>query len=270
MAKGGPDPRLTPKAMFIILLALAAGTLIGMMGTGSGVLLTPLLIVTTPYPALTIIGTDVVLGTVTRLVGVFEHHRLQQVRWRLAGILIAGSVPATFVGGWLIHMLKTRLAVSELEHILKFILAMALFGVSFLLPFVRNPRQNQARAALEPRTPRETAKLVAIGALVGLLVSLTSIGSGSLMMIFLLLLMPARIGELVGTDIFFGVVTGLFAGSLHLWMGHFDPGLFLRLLAGALPGVILGSRLTARIPERVFSWLFSLLYFALGARLLFG
>jgi hypothetical protein len=102
------------------------------------------------------------------------------------------------------------------------------------------------------------------------MVALTSIGSGSLLMIFLLLLIPLPLARLVGTDILFGLATMALAGTAHLWMGHFNSGLFLKLLAGSIPGVILGSRLTRVIPERYFSWLFSVLYFSLGARLLAG
>jgi hypothetical protein len=99
-------------------------------------------------------------------------------------------------------------------------------------------------------------------------VAVTSIGSGSLMMIFLLLLTPFRAAEMVGTDILYGVGTGAMASAIHLGMGNLDTGLFLRLLAGTLPGVIVGSRLTVRISERYLTWLFTALYFALGARLL--
>lgn len=256
--------------MWITVLAFVVGTLIGMTGTGSGVVLTPLLLIFTPFPALTIIGTDIVIGTVTRLLGVWEHKRLQQVRWRLAVFLIAGSIPGTLAGGGLIRLLKAHLLASQLDHLLKNVLAIVLIGVAVFLPLGRSMQHSLRRALVEPRTFFEGIKLLMTGAVVGLLVAVTSIGSGSLMMILLLLLTPFRAGELVGTDILFGVGTGALASSLHLWMGHLDTGLFLRLLAGTLPGVVLGSRLTPRISERYFSWLFSILYFLLGARLLFA
>ena len=86
--------------------------------------------------------------------------------------------------------------------------------------------------------------------------------------LFLLLLIPLPVAGLVGTDIAFGLVTMALAGSFHFWMGHFNGRLFFQLAAGSLPGVMLGSRLTRWIPERYFSWLFSAVYFSLGARLL--
>ncbi len=256
--------------MFLTLLGFITGTLIGLTGTGGGVLLTPLLLLFTPYPALVIIGTDIVNGAVTKLLGVFEHRRLGHIHWRLAGFLIAGSVPGTLAGILLISFLKTRLVPTQIDHVLKTSLALTLFGVSLFLPFVRNGQIKVPGTLVRPDRTSEGGKLIAVGAVVGLLVAVTSMGSGSLLMLLLLLLIPLPLGDLVGTDLLFGLVTMALAGSLHLWMGHFDRGLFLRLLAGACPGVMIGSRLTRRIPERYFSWLFSVLYFSLGARLLVG
>ncbi len=256
--------------MLITLLGLITGMLIGMTGTGGGVLLTPLLLLFTTFPAVVIIGTDILNGAVTKLLGVFEHRRLGHVHWRLAGFLIAGSVPGTLGGILFVSLLKTHLAAHQLDHVLRTVLAVTLFGVSLFLPFVRSGRIKLAGALTEAKSTSGSPRLTAVGAVVGFLVAVTSIGSGSLLMIFLLLLVPLPFGELVGTDLLFGLVTMALAGSLHLWMGHFSGGLFLRLAAGALPGVAIGSRLTRRIPERYFSWLFSVLYFSLGARLLFG
>ncbi len=254
--------------MFITILGFITGTLIGLTGTGGGVLLTPLLLIFTPYPVVIIIGTDIVNGAVTKLVGLFEHRRLGQVHWRLARYLIAGSMPGTLAGILLIRFLKSHLAAQELDHVLKSVLGLTLFGVAFFLPFVRNGRIKLAGSLAEAATKSERLKLVAVGAVVGLLVAVTSIGSGSLLMLFLLLLVPLPLAELVGTDILFGLVTMGLAGSLHLSMGHFSTELFLRLAAGALPGVVVGSRLTPVIPDRYFRWLFTILYFSLGARLL--
>jgi uncharacterized membrane protein YfcA len=256
--------------MWVIALAFFVGTLIGMTGSGSGVVLTPLLLILTPYPALTIIGTDVVIGTLTRLLGALEHKRLKQVRWRLGVYLIGGSIPGTIAGGVLLRWMKFHLAAAHTDHVLKTVLAVLLIAVSVFLPIARGRESNLRYTLVEPRTAFEAFKLLATGALVGLLVAVTSIGSGSLMMIFLLLLTPFRAAEMVGTDILYGVGTGAMASAIHLGMGNLDTGLFLRLLAGTLPGVIVGSRLTVRISDRYLTWLFTALYFALGARLLVG
>ncbi len=254
---------------FITILGFITGTLIGLTGTGGGVMLTPLLLLFTPFPALTVIGTDIVNGAATKLLGVFEHRKLGQVHWRLAGFLLAGSVPGTLAGILFLTILEGRLAPHALDHTLRTALGLMLFSVSAFLPFVRKGQVNSAARLRDLESTSEFRKLVAVGAGVGFLVAVTSIGSGSLLMVFMLLLIPLPLAELVGTDMLFGLVTMALAGSLHLGMHHFDLGLFLRLLAGSLPGVVLGSRLTRRIPERYFSWLFSILYFSVGARLLF-
>jgi len=200
-----------------------------------------------------VIGTDIVNGAVTKLLGVVEHRRFGQVHWGLAGFLIAGSLPGTLGGILFVSFLKAHLASGQLDHVLKTALAVTLFGVSLFLPFVRNGHIRPVKSSLELQSRADIAKLVVVGAVVGFLVALTSIGSGSLLMVFLLLLIPLPLASLVGTDIMFGLATMTLAGSLHFWMGHFDAGLFLRLVAGALPGVVLGSRLTRLIPERYFS-----------------
>jgi uncharacterized membrane protein YfcA len=159
---------------------------------------------------------------------------------------------------------------AELDHFLRLMLGVTLFCVSILLPLVRLGKIKPPKTWVDAPAISARLKLVAVGALVGFLVAMTSIGSGSLLMVFLLLLTPYPLGELVGTDILYGLATMALAGSMHVRMGHFDSGLLLHLVVGSLPGVVLGSRLTKIIPERYFSWLFTVLYFSLGARLLVG
>ncbi len=256
--------------MLITLLAFITGILVGLTGTGAGVILTPLLLLVTPFSALTVIGTDLMSGAFTKLAGVVEHRKLGQVRWNLAGYLLAGSIPGSVAGILFIHTLKGWMSEAELDHALKVLLGLTLFGVSFFMPFLRG-RQQAAPAECSDISLRNGGlKLSAVGTIVGFLVSMTSVGSGSLLMISLLVLVPLPLGSLVGTDILFGLVTTALAGLLHWEMGNFNANLFLLLVAGEVPGVIIGSRLTRRIPERYITWLFSILYFSLGARLLVG
>src|SRR5271157_227527 len=256
--------------MFITVIGFITGMLIGLTGTGGGVLLTPLLMVLTPFPAVTLIGTDIVNGAFTKLLGVFEHRRLGQVRSRLATFLIIGTVPGTIGGILLLSFLNSKLVGAELDHFLRLGLGVTLFCVAFLLPLVRLGKIKPPRTWVDAPAASVRLRLMAVGALVGFLVALTSIGSGSLLMVFLLLLTPYPLGELVGTDILYGLATMALAGIMHVRMGHFDSGLLLHLVVGSLPGVVLGSRLTKIILERYFSWLFTVLYFSLGTRLLVG
>ncbi len=256
--------------MTVTLLAFITGILVGLTGTGAGVILTPLLLIVTPFHALTVIGTDLMSGAVTKLAGVVEHRKLGQVRWGLAGYLLAGSVPGSTAGIVFIRYLETQMSMADLDHALKILLGLTLFGVSVFLPFLRGKKPFSSAEFVNPGFSKAGMKLAAVGAIVGFLVSMTSVGSGSLLMISLLVLVPLPLGSLVGTDILFGLVTTALAGSLHFEMGNFNTHLFLLLVAGEVPGVIIGSRLTRRIPERYVTWLFSILYFSLGARLLVG
>jgi hypothetical protein len=256
--------------MLVSLLAFITGILVGLTGTGAGVILTPLLLLLTPFSALTVIGTDLMSGALTKLAGVVEHRKLGQVRWDLAGYLLAGSVPGSVAGILFIHSLKGWMTEAQLDHALKVLLGLTLFGVSFFMPFLRNKQRAVASGDTKLSFSNGGGKLAAVGAVVGFLVSMTSVGSGSLLMIALLVLVPLPLGSLVGTDILFGLVTTALAGSLHWEMGNFNANLFLLLVAGEVPGVIIGSRLTRRVPERYITWLFSILYFSLGARLLVG
>ncbi|MEJ2009024.1 MAG: sulfite exporter TauE/SafE family protein [Acidobacteriota bacterium] len=256
--------------MLVSLLAFITGILVGLTGTGAGVILTPLLLLATPFHALTVIGTDLMSGAFTKLAGVFEHRKLGQVQWNLAGYLLAGSVPGSLAGILFVHFLKGWMSVAQLDHVLKVLLGLTLFGVSLFLPFLRGKKDLSSAGTSNLGFWNGGFKLAAVGGIVGFLVSMTSVGSGSLLMISLLVLVPLPLGSLVGTDILFGLVTTALAGSLHWEMGNFDSRLFLLLVAGEVPGVIIGSRLTRRIPERYITWVFSILYFSLGARLLVG
>lgn len=156
----------------------------------------------------------------------------------------------------------------ELDRLLRTTPGVTLFCVAFLLPLVRMGKIKLPQTWIDAPGINTLIKLLAAGALVEFLVALTAIGRGSLLMVFLLLLTPYPPCELVGTDILYGLVTMTLAGSLHVWMEHSDTALFLRIVLGSLPGVVLGSRLTPLIPARYFSWLFIVLYLSIGTRLL--
>jgi uncharacterized membrane protein YfcA len=253
--------------MTVTLLGFFTGILIGTTGAGGGALLTPLLLVFTPYPALVVIGTDLVAGVLTKLVGFIEHWKLGRIYWRLGGYIILGSLPGSLAGILLIRGLKANLSASHMETTLKVFVGVALFASSVSLPYVRR-RRVAVSGKNGQRRRFSRAGFIAAGAVVGFLVAVTSVGSGSLLMVFMLVVAPIPITELVGTDIMLGLSTTVLAGSLHLWMGHFNQRLFADLVLGSIPGVAAGSWCSHRIPERYVSWTLSLLYFSLGARLL--
>ncbi len=254
--------------MVEILIGLVAGLLIGLTGVGLGTVMTALLVLLTPVSMVTAVGTSLGVGVITKFIGVIEHQKFQRVNYRLAGYLLAGSIPGTFLGAFLLRALKTSIPSAELDSILKHILAFTMLATALLLPLLRGRKRVQAS---EPASGRYPAwRLLFIGLAVGVLVSITSIGSGSVTMLLLLLLVALPTAELVGTDIFYGLLTVTSAAALHLWMGHVDGQLWLQLLLGSVPGVIIGSRLAGLISEKGYGWIYSALYLSIAARLVFA
>jgi hypothetical protein len=225
-----------------------------------------LLVVLTPISTLTAVGTSLAVGAVTKVLGVWEHHKFQRVNWRLAGFLLGGSVPGTILGGALVATLKAQISASRLDTLLNYVLAVTMALTALMLPLLR---ARKAAGGIAPSRGGAYSpwRILLIGFGVGILVSLTSIGSGSVTMLLLLLLVGLPTSELVGTDIFYGLVTVGAAAALHLWMGHVDGGLWLRLLAGSLPGVVLGSRLAGVVSEKGYGWIYTALYISIAARL---
>ncbi|MBI1940297.1 MAG: sulfite exporter TauE/SafE family protein [Acidobacteria bacterium] len=252
--------------MLEISIGLVAGLLIGLTGVGVGTVMTALLVLLTPISTVTAVGTSLGVGVVTKLVGVIEHQKFQRVNYRLAGFLLAGSIPGTFIGAFLLHALKAQLPAAELDSILKHALAFTMLATALLLPLLRGRKRVESSATSDVRYP--AWRLLGIGLAVGVLVSITSIGSGSVTMLLLLLLLALPTAELVGTDIFYGLITVTSAAALHLWMGHVDSQLWLRLLVGSLPGVVIGSRLAGLISEKGYSWIYSALYLSIATRLI--
>ncbi len=252
--------------MLEISIGLVAGLLIGLTGVGVGTVMTALLVLLTPISPLTAVGTSLGVGVVTKLLGVIEHQKFQRVNYRLAGFLLAGSIPGTFLGALLLQGLKARLPAAELDSILKHALAFTMLATALLLPLLRGRKRIESQSTLQGRKP--AWRVLPIGLAVGILVSITSIGSGSVTMLLLLLLVALPTAELVGTDIFYGLITVGSAAALHLWMGHVDGQIWVLLLLGSLPGVVIGSRLAGLISERGYGWIYSALYLSIATRLI--
>jgi uncharacterized membrane protein YfcA len=235
--------------LLAILSGFAVGAIVGMTGVGGGSLMTPLLIgVFKLHPALAI-GTDLWFAALTKTGGAVAHMRHGHVDWRITRQLLAGSLPAALATIALMHATGvTKAWASALTWSL---------GIALLLTAVV-VFYRQAWTALGIRLERwlpeqrKPALTVASGALLGVLVTLSSIGAGALGATLILLLYP-RLGahRLVGTDIAHAVPLTLVAGIGHATLGHVDWPLLGALLVGSLPGIWLGAQLTRRMPEGV-------------------
>jgi len=232
-----------------IVSGFGIGAVIGMTGVGGGSLMTPLLIsVFKLHPALAI-GTDLWFAAVTKSGGALAHHRHGHVDYRIAGLMLAGSIPAAMATIGLMHWTSiTKAWASALTVSL---------GIALLLTAVTVAYRQAWHALglkLERWLPeqRKSQLTLASGILLGVLVSLSSIGAGALGATLILLLYPRLPAQrLVGTDIAHAVPLTLVAGIGHATLGHVDWSLLVSLLAGSLPGIWLGAQLTKSMPEQL-------------------
>lgn len=227
------------------LAGLVVGALIGITGMGGGSIMTPLLILGLGVPPLQAVASGLVYSAATTLAGATEHVRLRTVDLRLAALLAVGSVPMSVVGVMILSYLAADAPVVQRQ--VRFFLGAALVALAVL--FVMRPALDRALVRRARPAPPPWV-LSAGGAIIGMTTGLTSVGSGSLTTGLLSLTTIQHARTRVGTVLFHSTVLTLAAGMAHLALGRLNTALTLSLLAGSLPGVVLGSRLTVRVPER--------------------
>ncbi|MCL8206918.1 MAG: sulfite exporter TauE/SafE family protein [Actinomycetia bacterium] len=237
----------------VAALGFVVGTMVGLTGVGGGSLLTPALVLA-GISVPTAVGTDLVYNIGTKLVGAWQHGRQGGVDWRRVLPLAGGGVPTAVAGS----LTATLIAPGEpTTHLLRHVLGATLVVASLataLKPVLRRiaARRQEARHADAAPTPapERPFALVALGAGIGFLVGLTSIGAGSLLAPALLLGTRLAPRKLVGTDVATGLFLTAAAGLTHLGGGTVSLPLVLNLVAGSLPGAWVGSRLALRVPNR--------------------
>lgn len=233
----------------VALAGLFVGFVVGLTGMGGGALMTPLLVLLFGIQPLAAVSSDIVAAMVMKPVGGAVHWRRGTVHLRLVLWLMLGSVPSAFLGVMVLRHLGDGAA---LQNFVKHTLGAALLVVAsglVLRPFLQRKRLPGESAAPLVVKPLPT---LAIGVLGGLVVGMTSVGSGSLMIILLLLLYPTiRLSELVGTDLVQAIPLVASAALGHLLFGDFKLGLTASILLGSIPGVYLGAHFSSRAPDHV-------------------
>jgi uncharacterized membrane protein YfcA len=225
----------------LIAAGALIGFLVGLTGMGGGSLTTPFLILVLHLRPVFAVGTDLVYASITKLVGTGTHLRQRTIDLRVGGYVIAGAVPAALAGVFTVNALGAH-ADDFVRRMLGIALVLVALSVIVRQVFKLSPRQHRNRPWLT----------VLVGAVVGYLVGVTSVGSGTLMMAVLLLayrILPSD--KLVGTDIFYGFVISAVAGLAHIGAGHVEWNIVVSLLIGSIPGVWIGSKLSARTPANV-------------------
>jgi uncharacterized membrane protein YfcA len=249
------------------LSGLAVGFLVGLTGVGGGSLMTPLLVLVFGVHPTTAVGTDLLYAAATKTVGTGVHGFRGTVRWGIVGRLAAGSAPATALTLWL--MSRTNQHGAAANHLITLALGWALIVSAVSVLFRRRIVDALSKRAGELSPAQTTALTVLLGAVLGTLVSLTSVGAGALGMTVLLVLYPRMdVPKLVGSDIAHAVPLTLLAGIGHWIMGSVNWGMFGSLLTGSIPGIILGSLLATRTPDRVLRPILAAVLVLVGVKLL--
>ena len=225
------------------------GLLVGMTGMGGGSLMTPILVFLFGIPPSTAIGTDIAHGAAFKTVSAVQHRRMGNVRARLAGWMLVGSVPASLLGVWLNVWLTDRYGDDAKSAMGQVLGAALLFGAVGLV--AKSIVQGEATGDQNWKlTNRDRVAAILIGIFGGFIVGLTSVGSGVFFVLTLLIIFPLRAHKVVGTDIFHAAILLYVAGAAHWAAGNIDFGILFWLLLGSIPGVLLGGRLTLSIPEQ--------------------
>lgn len=230
------------------LAGLLVGTLVGLTGVGGGALMTPLLVLMFGVSPQTAVGTDLLYAATTKMAGSAVHGWRATVDWRIVGRMASGSIPAAILTLFMLsHFGKVDGATSK----------MILFALGCMLLLTSAATLFQRKLAYFARThdgpqPADAGALtVVLGALLGVAVSISSVGAGAIGVTALLMLYPTLpVSRIVGTDIAHAVPLALIGGFGHWIMGGVDFTLLLNLLIGSIPGVIVGSLLSSRAPER--------------------
>jgi uncharacterized membrane protein YfcA len=235
---------------FYSLSGFAVGMLVGMTGVGGGSLMTPLLILLFGIHPATAVGTDLLYAAATKTGGTLMHGLSRTIDWRVVGRLALGSVPMTALT--LLALSKLDLKGGNAGGLITGVLAAALFATAAALIFRRRLLALYAELVGE-LDQRHTAWLTtATGAVLGVLVSISSVGAGAIGVTALILLYPRLpIARIVGSDIAHAVPLTLLAGIGHWILGSIDWALLGSLLIGSLPGIVVGSQIATRVPDAV-------------------
>ena len=232
-----------------IVSGFGVGAIVGLTGVGGGSLMTPLLLSVFKLNPAVAIGTDLWFAAITKTAGSASHHQAGHVQWRITGLLLAGSIPASLATVALMHLTgltKGWAAALTLS-----------LGIALLLTAVTVAYKQVWHAVglrLERWIPEHRKPLLTIlcGLVLGVLVSLSSIGAGAIGATLILLLYPRlKPHQIVGTDIAHAVPLTLVAGIGHATLGNVNWGLLGALLIGSIPGIWIGAQLTRKMPERL-------------------
>jgi len=250
----------------ILLMGVLVGFLVGLTGVGGASLLTPILVMIGINPSIAV-GTDLLYNSVTKFFGTIQHWRQKTIDFRLVKYLAMGSIPGVIVSVTLLKLFESFYHNQEtiIKHALGYVLILVAAATLFKVFFGNKIKENRWQLkSLEEKK----GLTITTGAVLGFIVGLTSIGSGSLFAIAMLYLFRMSAPRLVGTDIAHAFFLATTAGLLHASMGNVNYGLALNLLAGSVPGVLIGSMLSAKAPTNALRTVIASLVLISGLKLI--
>jgi uncharacterized membrane protein YfcA len=244
-----------------VIAGAAVGTLVGMTGMGGGSLMTPMLILIFGFDAKTAVGTDILHGAIFKSFGAWRHRQLGNVHVPLALWMLVGSAPLSLIG----VQIASSFSDSTQSSMSKVVGATLIAGgIGFAVKtFVRG----KAVDATLHLDRNQKVYAVCIGAAFGFVVGLTSVGSGTFFGLAMLLIFPLTAPRIVGTDMLHAAALLWVAGAGHLLHGNVDLHAIGWLLIGSIPGVLLGSHLSIRVPEQGLRIAFAFVLVLSGVKL---
>jgi len=251
------------------LSGFLVGLIIGVTGVGGGSLMTPLLVLVFGVSPATAVGTDLLYASLTKSLGGWVHGKRGSVDWKVVGLLALGSLPAAVITIALLKYLQ--LDEKTLRGLVTSVLSVALLltaAALLLKEQIKKIARRKDGTVYELHHRYLPAATIATGVVVGVLVTISSVGAGVLGTVALLFLYPRMPAvKVVGTDIVHAVPLTALAGMGHMALGTVDLVLLGSLLLGSLPGIYIGSHLGARVPEKVLRPLLATMLLIIGARM---
>ncbi len=251
---------------FIVLGSAVVGFLVGLTGAGGGALMTPMLILLFGVRPSTAISSDLVAAVFMRPFGAAVHISKGTVNFRLVGWMVAGSVPMAFLGAYLLHLMgHAKTSQTNIEKALG--AALLVGAAAMVIRYFLDRRGGHERKAIVHDLVVRPVPTVVIGMVGGLIVGITSVGSGSLMIVMLLFLYPMLgANQLVGTDLTQAVPLTVAAALGALAFGHVEFSVTTSIVIGSIPAVVVGSLISSRAPDRYIRPAITFVIFASGLK----
>ena len=251
-------------------IGFLVGFIVGMTGVGGGSLMTPILVLGFNIQPAIAVGTDLLYAAITKSGGVFVHHRKGNIKWNILSLLFMGSIPATLCSILIIKKLDSSGVNYENLIMTTLSIALILTGLFLLSKNQLKKISNEEKSAYIKALHRKYRKPITIfaGALIGVLVTISSVGAGVIGAAFLFFLYPRyKAIKIVATDIAHAVPVTAIAGLGHAHIGTVDYTLLLNLLIGSLPGIYLGSKFGTFLPDKVMRPILATMLVGIGIRL---